>query len=142
MPKTKQPSPPSDLELQILATLWRRGPSTAREVLEDLPDQKQRAYTSVLSVMQVMQKKGLLTVSDRRGLANVFTPTATQKQTLTPILRAMVKRIFHGSPAAAMQHLLDADTVTDSDLAEMRRLLDEAQSRNESRNAASRESQA
>ncbi|TVQ76098.1 MAG: BlaI/MecI/CopY family transcriptional regulator [Phycisphaeraceae bacterium] len=125
-PKAALPEP-SDLELQILATLWRRGPSTAREVMDDLPDEKQRAYTSVLSVLQVMQKKGLVKVVDRRGLANVFQHAVTQKQTLTPMFRAMVKRIFAGSPAAAMQQLLDADTVTDHELAEMRRLLDEAE---------------
>ncbi|MCA9092782.1 MAG: BlaI/MecI/CopY family transcriptional regulator, partial [Planctomycetaceae bacterium] len=51
---------PSDLELQILHVLWQAGPSTVRDVLEKLPDQKKRAYTSVLSVMQVMQKKGFL----------------------------------------------------------------------------------
>ena len=51
---------PSDLEMQVLSVLWERGPSTAREVLEAMPDGKKRAYTSVLSVMQVMEKKGLL----------------------------------------------------------------------------------
>ena len=51
---------PSDLELQILSFLWEKGPSTAREVLEAIPDGKKRAYTSILSVMQVMEKKGFL----------------------------------------------------------------------------------
>lgn len=91
--------------------------------------------------MQVMQKKGLLTVSDRRGLANVFKPTVTQQQTLTPMLQGMVKRIFAGSPAAAMQHLLDADSVSEQDLAEMRKLLDEAQSRSRNQNRSRNQSQ-
>ena len=51
---------PAEFELQVLGVLWEHGPSTVREVLERLPDGKPRAYTSVLSVMQVMQKKGLL----------------------------------------------------------------------------------
>jgi predicted transcriptional regulator len=50
---------PAEFELQVLGVLWEHGPSTVREVLERLPDGKPRAYTSVLSVMQVMQKKGL-----------------------------------------------------------------------------------
>ena len=52
-------SKPSDLEMQILSVLWDRGASTAREVLKAMPDGKQRAYTSILSVMQVMEKKAL-----------------------------------------------------------------------------------
>ncbi|MHC4355823.1 MAG: BlaI/MecI/CopY family transcriptional regulator, partial [Planctomycetota bacterium] len=39
---------PSDLEMQILSVLWENGASTAREVLEAMPDGKQRAYTSIL----------------------------------------------------------------------------------------------
>jgi len=46
------------LELQILSYLWRHGPSKAREVLESLPDGKRRVYTSILSVMQEMEKRG------------------------------------------------------------------------------------
>ena len=46
---------PSDLEMQILSVLWENGPLTVREVLKMMPDKKERAYTSVLSVMQVME---------------------------------------------------------------------------------------
>src|SRR5436190_1836580 len=43
---------PSELEMQILALLWERGPSTAREVLKNMPDGKERADTSILSLWQ------------------------------------------------------------------------------------------
>ena len=51
---------PSELELQVLAVLWREGALTAREVSACMPDGKARAYTTVLSVLQVMEKKGLV----------------------------------------------------------------------------------
>lgn len=117
---------PSDLELQILAVLWRRGPSTAREVLEALPDRKERAYTSVLSVMQVMQRKGLLEVAERRGLANVYRPLVARRQALGRVMRGMVKKVFAGSPAAAVEHLLDAGQVSEDELAEIARLVNDA----------------
>lgn len=47
---------PSDLEMLVLSVLWERGPSTAGDVLEAMPDGKKRAYTSILSVMQVMER--------------------------------------------------------------------------------------
>jgi len=118
---------PSDLELQILATLWERGPSTAREVLGALPDGKDRAYTSVLSVMQVMQKKGLLAVGERRGLANVYEPAVSKRQVLRPLLHGLVQRVFGGSPAAAVEHLLDANAVSEEELAAIRALLARAE---------------
>ena len=50
---------PSEFELQVLGVLWRDGPSTVRQILERLPDGKERAYTSVLSVMQVISANGV-----------------------------------------------------------------------------------
>lgn len=127
MSSSKLPtSVPSDLELQILSVLWQRGPSTAREVLEELPDGKARAYTTVLSVMQVMQKKNLLDVGERRGLAHVYHPSVTRRQVLGPVLRGMIQKVFGGSPSAAVEQLLDAAAVNEDELAEIRRLVDEA----------------
>ena len=45
---------PSDLELQVLSVLWERGPSGVREVMEEIPDGKPRAYTTILTVLQVL----------------------------------------------------------------------------------------
>ncbi len=120
---------PSDLEMQVLSVLWERGPSTAREVLEAMPDGKQRAYTSILSVMQVMEKKGLLTHTNK-GVAHVYEPTASRSNVLQPFLHRVLKEVFGGRPAALMQALLSETTVSDADLSEMRRLLAEAQRQN------------
>ncbi len=116
---------PSDLEMQVLSVLWERGPSTAREVLEAMPDGKKRAYTSILSVMQVMEKKGLLTHSNK-GVAHLYQPTVSKSNVLQPFLHRVLKEVFGGRPAAMMQALLSETSICDADLAEMRRLLAEA----------------
>ena len=121
---------PSDLEMQVLSVLWRRGPSTAREVLEAMPDGKTRAYTSILSVLQVMEKKGLLTHTNK-GVAHVYQPTASKSKVLQPFLHRVLNEVFGGRPAAMMQALLSETSVSDTDLAEMRRLLAEARRDNQ-----------
>lgn len=120
----KKPLPPSDLELQVLAVLWERGPSTARSVLGELPDGKRRAYTTVLSTMQVMEKKGLLghTVE---GKTHVYFPKAGRQQIVGPMLRGLVDRVFGGRPSAALQCLLADRTLDRDQLAEIERLLAE-----------------
>lgn len=121
---------PAEFELQILGTLWDHGPATVRQVMERLSDGKERAYTSVLSVMQVMHKKGLLEVADEReGLAHVFKPLVTRQQIATPLLCGLVTRIFGGSKKTAMQHLLGSDRIDKDEIEAMRRLLDEAEKR-------------
>lgn len=126
MKKQSAPSPrPSELELQVLSVLWRQGASTAREMLEAMPDGKKRAYTTILSVMQVMEKKGLLT-HENRGPAHVYKPCVSRRQVLGPMLRSMVNNIFGGSTPEAMMHLLQETAVDPDDMSEIRRLLKEA----------------
>jgi BlaI family transcriptional regulator, penicillinase repressor len=120
-PKSNQPS---NLELQVLSVLWESGASTVRDVLAALPDGKARAYTTVLTVMQNMEKKGLLTRS-RQGSAHVYAPAESQRQTLKPMMQTLLRNVFGGRVSTVMQHLLEETDVTDAELTEIRRLIDQ-----------------
>lgn len=111
--------------MQILSVLWENGASTAREVLEAMPDGKQRAYTSILSVMQVMEKKGLVKHTNR-GVAHVYRPAVNRKKIIQPFIHKVVNEVFGGKPSAMMQALLTETPVTDDELAQIRELLDSA----------------
>lgn len=127
MGKKKQATiEPAEFELQVLGTLWEHGPGTVRQVMDRLSDGKERAYTSVLSVMQVMQKKGLLEVADKRdGLAHIFRPLVSREQIAVPLLQGLVRKIFGGRTQTALSHLLQSDSVSHDEIAAMRKLLDE-----------------
>ena len=116
---------PSDLEMQILSVLWDRGASTAREMLEAMPDGKKRAYTSILSVMQVMEKKGLLKHRNR-GVAHVYSPAVSKRKIIQPFMRKILNEVFAGRPSAMMQALLTETTVSDRELAKIHKLLQKA----------------
>ena len=120
-----KPVKPSDLEMQILSVLWDRGASTAREMLEAMPDGKKRAYTSILSVMQVMEKKGLLKHRNR-GVAHVYSPAVSKRKIIQPFMRKILNEVFAGRPSAMMQALLTETTVSDRELAEIHKLLQKA----------------
>jgi BlaI family penicillinase repressor len=119
---------PSDLEMQILSVLWDRGASTAREVLKTMPDGKQRAYTSILSVMQVMEKKGLLKHTNR-GVAHVYSPAVHRKKIIRPFIHKVVNEVFGGRPSAMMQALLTETPVSDAELTRIRELLEHTKAR-------------
>ena len=113
---------PSDLELQVLSVLWEIGPATVRQLRQAMPDGKKRAYTTVLSVLQVMEKKRLVT-HDRQGMTHVYRPTGRQRQVLGPLLRELTNSVFGGSPARVLQLLLARAQLDDEELAEIRRLI-------------------
>jgi predicted transcriptional regulator len=119
---------PSKLEMAILSLLWERGEMTAREVLEGLPDGKQRAYTSVLSVLQAMERKGLV-AHKSRGQAHAYFAKARQEETVGAVLRDMVRDLFGGSAAGAVQHLLSETDVSEDELKAMERLVAEHRKR-------------
>lgn len=120
-----KPPRPSDLELQVLTVLWERGPSGVRAVLEAMPDGKERAYTTVLSVMQVMEKKGLLRHTVQ-GQAHIYHPLVKRQQVLRPLMKELLRNVFGGSPAVALQSLLDSGRVSDAELAEIRQVIQQA----------------
>lgn len=122
---------PSDLEMQILSVLWENGPLTARQVMEAMPDGKQRAYTSVLSVMQVMEKKGLLTHTNQ-GTAHVYKPAQSKKRVLKPFMQKIVSEVFAGRPADMMQALLSGTRVGQAEIEEMQQLLVRAKAQTKS----------
>ena len=116
---------PSDLEMQILSVLWEKGNATVREVLEAMPDGKKRAYTSILSVMQVMEKKGLLRHSIR-GTAHVYRPAVHKKKIIQPFMRKVLNEVFGGKPSAMMQALLTETSISDNEIRQIQKILKEA----------------
>jgi predicted transcriptional regulator len=115
--------PPSKLELQVLSLLWEHGAMGVREVQQRMPDAKPRAYTTILSVLQVMEKKRLVR-HDSLGNRHVYEAAVKKGAVVEPFLSGLVKTVFGGRSSAVMQHLLQASEVSEAEIEEMRALLD------------------
>jgi predicted transcriptional regulator len=103
-PKHDNPTP---AELEVLKILWEAGPATVRDVLQVLQRQgKRRAYTSVMSLMNVMTDKGLLS-RQPEGRAFVYAARVSRDKTLRQIVGDLVRRVFEGSTSALVAHLLE-----------------------------------
>lgn len=119
-PKTPHPTP---AELEILKILWDSGPLTVREVL-DLLNQSgpSRAYTSIMSLLNVMADKGLLD-REPEGRAFRYQPAVERSKTLGSLVSDVWQRAFEGSASSLVAHLLDQAQPSADELAEIRRLL-------------------
>lgn len=115
---------PSELELQVLGLLWEHGPLTVRDVLERLPDGKDRAYTTVLTILQVMEKKRLVR-HRTEGRTHIYAARVTREEVTGPLLSGLVRHVFGGKATAAMAQLLDASELDAAELQELRRLIDD-----------------
>ncbi len=122
-PHPKQPVPaplPTDAELDILATLWRMGPGTVRDVHQALG--KDSGYTTTLKQMQLMTEKGLL-VRSERFRSHVYEPGAPKEQTQKQIAGDLLKRAFDGSAKSLVLGALAAQPASGEELEEIRRML-------------------
>ncbi len=104
------PSHPSNLELQALSVLWHEGPSTVAAVLDALPDHKNRAYTTVLSVMQGLEHKHLV----KRvlvGRAHVYAAACSQQVIVQRAAHNFITNAFGGRLGEAILAILSVGTL-------------------------------
>lgn len=94
------------LEAQIMRVLWERPRLPVREVVELLPGQtKQRAYTTVMTVMNRLSEKGLLQ-REAVGRAHVYWPVMTEGEFLDSLSRKMVRTVLAEFGDAALTHFV------------------------------------
>ena len=106
-----RPIHPSNLELQALSVLWHDGPSTVAAVHETLPDKKDRAYTTVLSVMQSLERKSLVKRA-RVGRAHVYAASYSQEVIVQRATHDFLTNAFGGRLGEALLAILSAGTLT------------------------------
>jgi predicted transcriptional regulator len=124
-PKNDQPTP---AELEVLQLLWESEALTVREVMEQLNQDRPRAYTSVMSLLNVMSDKGLL-VREPSGRAFKYRVAKTREKTLGSLVNDLVSRAFDGSKTALVAQLLEGSSPTAAELEELSKLIKRHRSR-------------
>jgi BlaI family penicillinase repressor len=112
-PRQEHPTP---AELEVLRVLWDGGPATVRGVMIALEERggAGRAYTSVMSLMNVMADKGLL-VRTPQGKAFLYSATAPRDATVGRMLGDLLDRAFEGSASGLVVHLLKQSSLEELD---------------------------
>ncbi|HEV8583256.1 MAG TPA: BlaI/MecI/CopY family transcriptional regulator [Thermoanaerobaculia bacterium] len=118
------PPRPTDAELAILRVLWRRGPSTVKDVHDELQRRAPAAYTTTLKQLQIMTEKGLVT-RDESLRAHLYSARLAEEQTQSQLVGDLLDRAFEGSASRLVQRALSSRPASAEELAEIRELLDQ-----------------
>ena len=113
---------PTPAELEILQVLWTRGPSTVREVAEELG--RVSAYTTILKLMQIMAEKKLVRREKSRR-AHVYRAVLPKQQMQQRLVRDLAERAFGGSILTLLQQALSGALTSREELSSLRQLIDE-----------------
>ncbi len=111
-----------ELQKAVMETVWSLGEASVNQVKTRLARRK-LAYTTILSVMQKLDKAGWLTHREE-GRAYIYRPALTRDEAGRSSLRQFIKRVCGGDPIAMFQHLLDDQELSAEDLAELRKMID------------------
>ena len=124
--KKENPQPksePTRSELEILKVIWENGPSTVRQVNDNLNKQTRTVqYTSTLKLMQIMQEKGLLKRDDT-NMKHVYSPSEPEQVTKNALLQKFVESMYNGSPSSLVMQLLGNKKTSKKELQAIKDLL-------------------
>ncbi len=112
----------TDRELDVMAVLWERGPSTVAEVREQLKDPL--AYTTVLTVLRTLEAKGYVNHQEE-GKAHRFSPLVARERAGKTALGQVLDKIFGGSRELLLANLVKERGVDAAELRRLRRVLDD-----------------
>jgi predicted transcriptional regulator len=122
----KRSKHPTELELEILKTLWEAAPRTVREVREAMAAAgRELAHTSLITTLNVMYDKGFVKRADaREGRGYAFSPRVSREDVSQGMVGDLVDRVFGGSAPALLLSLLENDQLDGNDHAELRRAIE------------------
>jgi len=110
-------------ELQIMKVVWERGRVTVRDVYQTLLERRQVAYTTVMTMMNILEQKGFLKKSAGDDRAYLYEPAKSRKSVMRAMVNEFVERVFGGSANPLMLHLIEDEHVTRKDLDDLRKLV-------------------
>jgi predicted transcriptional regulator len=110
-------------ELQIMKVVWELGRVTVRDVYEALRERRQIAYTTVMTMMNILDQKGFLKRTPGEDRAFVYEPARSRQAVMRAMVKEFLDRVFGGSANPLMLHLIEDKHVTKKDLDELRRAI-------------------
>ncbi|MFO7840683.1 MAG: BlaI/MecI/CopY family transcriptional regulator [Fidelibacterota bacterium] len=116
-------------EWEIMDAVWNLGGSpSVRDVLEHAYPRGEKAYTTIQTLMNLLEKKGLLS-RKKVGLVNFYTPTRKREEMLQSETRHLISRVFRGSAPALANFLIAEEDLTLDDINKIKRLLTEKEAK-------------
>ena len=122
--RTSRPKLLTEVELELMSTLWQLGEATVRDVLGRLSKGRNLAYTSVSTILRILEGKRLVK-SRKVGKANLYRPAVSKSEYERRSLRHLVDKVFDGTPSAMVMRLLDDEGLSRAELREIQRMLGE-----------------
>lgn len=119
----RHPKPLTGTELELMTHLWKMGEGSVGDILERLPRERKLAYTSVSTIIRILEQKEVVG-SRKEGRGHIYFPRISKPDYEALSIQNLVTKVFDGAPTAAVRRLLDASNLSNDDLKEIKKLLE------------------
>lgn len=115
----------TETELELMTILWRLEEGSVADVIEHLPKERNLAYTSVSTIMRILEQKGVLKTR-KEGRGHIYIPALKKSDYEAKTVKHVVERVFDGTPVALVRQLLDSVELNEKDLNALKELINKA----------------
>jgi predicted transcriptional regulator len=109
-------------ELEMMNVIWRISPCSVAQVLEHLSPTRGLAYTSVSTIVRILEQKGYVT-SEKAGRGHLYSAAVAKEDYQAISLRHLMDNVFEGTPTLMVKRLLDSNSLTEVELSQIKALL-------------------
>ena len=113
-------------ELEIMKLVWQRDTATVRDIYEALLERRKIAYTTVMTMMKILETKGYLK-KRRQDRAFIYRPAHPKNQVIGGMIREFIDRVFNGSAEPLLVHLVKSRHLSEKDLQKIARMVEESE---------------
>lgn len=111
------------VELELMEILWRIGKGTVREVMAHLPGNRNLAYTSVSTILRILQQKNILT-AEKNGRQHIYLPVFGKQTFTSHSVEKIINQIFSGSSIELVSYLMNTSNLSNEELIMIQKMLD------------------
>lgn len=112
----------TETELEFMTVLWKKNGGTVSDVLESLPADRKLAYTSVATILRILEQKKILK-SEKQGRGHFYTPVVGKEEYEGTSLDHLVNNVFEGRPLTVVKHLIETNKLSKHELDQLKDLL-------------------
>ena|SRR3990167_9971021 len=112
------------VEFELMEILWKIKQGTVRDVMAHLPKNRELAYTSVSTILRILQQKKIIAAEKISGRQHIYIPSLDKNKFATHSINKMVSQVFAGNSVEMVAHLMNKNDLTHDDLNAIQKLLD------------------
>ncbi len=115
----------TEAELRLMDVMWKKGAATVSDVVAALPGEEPPAYSTVLTTLRILERKGYLS-HEKEGRAYVYQPVIGREEARRSVVRYMMSRFFNNSPETLVLNILENEALDPDVLERLKQMVDDS----------------